>query len=123
MIIQLVLLYLTVFLKEIVSFESQVLRSTPKVEDFVWFDEPEKFNHRFYSKQLQVSQSLQNTSNDDQSLGEMVWFDYNEPKNTFKEVSQIKGLDELEKSAEGTSDTWRLEDQIFAKHFFSNKWE
>ena len=119
--------YLAVVLKETFSFQNQVLSSTPRVEEFVWFDEAENFHHRFYSKQLQVPQSLQKTPYDP-LLEEMVWFDFQEncdkPKHTAtQDVTQNKTPDVLEKYKEELSYPWQNEDEVFANYFFSNKWK
>ena len=122
-----IIVYLTVFLREVFSFQSQVQPLKHKVEELVWFEEPERFEDRIYSEQLQAPQNLRMTPYDP-LLEEMVWFDfeeyidYHEPTHTNIDT-QNKVVDELKKSKEGDSDPWQNEDEVFAKYFFSNKWK
>ena len=120
------LLYLTVFLKEVFSFQSQVQPWKHKVEELVWFEEPETIEDRIYPKQLQVPHSLQKFPYDPM-LEKMVWFDfeeyidYHEPTHTDI-LTQNKVVDKLKKSKEGLQNPWQIEDEVFAKYFFTNKW-
>ena len=121
------LLYLTVFLKEVFSFQSQVQPWKHKVEELVWFEEPETIEDRIHPKQLQVPHSLQKFPYDPM-LEKMVWFDfeeyfdYDEPTHT-NIPTQNTVLDELEKPKEGISISWQKEDEVFANYFFSNNWK
>ena len=109
---------LTILLKE--GFSFQMLCSTPKFEEFVWFDETEHFNHRAYSKQ--VTESLRKTPYDP-LLEEMVWFDFQDGAPHANIHTQNKVLDGLQESKEGISDSWQNEDEAFANYFFSNNWK
>ena len=119
-----VVVYSTILLKEVFIFQCQVLALTPKLGESVWFEEPEKFNHRLYSKQSQMPHSLRKTPFD-QSLEEMVWFDlqeymdHDEPKHTIREILQNKVGGEEKESKGGVSDRWRNENGILAKYILT----
>ena len=99
-------------------FQHHLTNSSPKLEDFVWFEDPgtETLQH----SDLKIEKYNEETW---PNLEDLVWFDTpdytsfksdDSMENVKLEVKEIKVIEE---------NPWKNEDEIFANYFYANKWK
>ena len=97
------------------SFKQNGVHTIPKIEDFVWFEEPEIFIDKAKTGKILHKDHPSATAS---NLFDFVWFDMQKLENSKQNEKPNQNMKSNDSDTSVNENPIGIEDEVFSKYFF-----